>query len=186
MKSTATYQIIRKILAPSFKEHGFHRSKPGALCWRKPLGANFLVVGFETESAGYDPPRGCSFTMELQISPLAELGAWGEQCVRHRLPNILTDEELEQVRILQNRVRSRLNKPTADHWIYQSKTLRLLGIDHYLSQFEQITAWTHPNYKNMLWFQYQDEADVKMWANFILATLPQALQRMEQEFEALT
>jgi hypothetical protein len=185
MKSTETYKIIREVVAPGFKANGFKRAKPGALNWIKPLSETtldstkpeFFLIWFQILSSGYDPPLGCSFTMDFQISALTTPGAWGVGCVTTRLPNVLTDGELERVRIMQNQVRERLHKPNADHWIYQKK---YGDSEHYLSQFDQILAWTHPNYKNMLWFQYQDAADVVTWAEFILELLPTAIERVQQ------
>jgi len=176
MKSAETYKIIRTVVAPWFKSHGFLRSKRGALCWNKKISEDeFFVIWFQTYPS-YDWAAGGSFTMEFQLSTSAQMGAFGDLCVRHRLPNVMTDGELESVRIMQNKVRSKLIKPSRSHWIYQC---RQGMIDHFLGKFEQIESWNQPNYKNLLWFQYKDGQDVNMWAEYILELMPCAIERME-------
>jgi hypothetical protein len=143
------------------------------LGWQKPIGKEFIAFWFQCSQDGWDDFAGSKFIVEFQISKLPELYSGR---LRRRLPRFLKEEELEQVRTMQNRVISKLSKPDRSHYIFEASEE---VVAWYLQRFERIER----PYRNSedIWLRYKDESDAKMWATFVLEVLPRALDDLMKE-----
>jgi hypothetical protein len=133
MKSTEVYAIIRTILGPWCKAHGFKRTSGGILGWYKPIGDLFLVLSFQCFPSGWDSLTGSKFIAEFQISDRPSIGAGIR---RKRLPDFLDDEQREQLIVRQNAVIAKLNPPRPDHMLFK---LPQPLIDMVLDEFKPVT-----------------------------------------------
>lgn len=177
MKSTEVYKIARPVIAPWCKQNGFKRTAGGMLGWVKPVGKDdSLVFWLQCSQSGWDAYAGSSFCVEFQRSASSEIGGGSrfKGDLRELLPYFLTVDELEEVRQMQNRVISKLERPPANHFAYQlpENTLKW-----YLGKFNAVeTAYTNGH---DVWFRYHDVEDVILWAEFVAKRLPRIISRME-------
>ena len=172
MRSTEVYRVSREVLAPWCKAQGFRRARSALLGWYKSADDQYLAFWLRVSQEGWDPYAGSKFTVELQLSERPELG-YG--LLRLRLLELLTDLELAEVWRMQNLVIAKLGKPPTDY--------RALHIDDdvrewYLQKFEPVAeSYTR---SDDTWLRYADEEDVRMWAQFLLRSLPGAVERFHQ------
>jgi len=73
---------------------------------------------------------------------------------------------------LQNRVISKLEKPAPSHPLIRDPGLRAW----YLAKFELLEA--APSSQTDFWLRYRDEDDVRRWAQFVKAALPDILGKL--------
>lgn len=153
MKSREVYRLLHGIVGPWCKAMGFARGR-SLLSYHRPAGAGHEMFWFQCSQSGWDPHAGSKFTLELQWASEPVLGAYASQ--RERFGRLMSGDELEQVRFLQNVVIRDLVPPPADHWIHTAESgLRA----HYLSSF----ARDHEPYgpRDDVWLRYASEADVR-------------------------
>ena len=172
MKSTEVYRIIREVIGPWCKTHGFKRTKGGMLGWYKPVGTSFLVFWFQCGPRHWDDFEGSGFIVEFQASDEPVIGQGGPGCKRERLPELLNDEQLENLRRIQNRVIAQLSPPPKTHPVFQISPEYTRMV---LKEFQPVA-------KNALnihqfWHRYYTVEDVRRWAALILDLLPDTLKR---------
>ncbi len=176
MKSTVTYKTLRDVVAPWTKTAGFKRAGGGMLSYVRaaPGEAGFHTFWFQCSQDGWDAFAGSKFTLEFQEASEPEPGRAGRQS---RFTPLLTADEREQVRFLQNIVIKKLRRPPHDHWAHtlDGETKRW-----YFAKFDLI----HDPFgaADDIWMRYGDEADVRRWAEFLVPLLP----RMLEDFVATT
>jgi hypothetical protein len=172
MKSTEVYRVIRDILKPWCKVHGFKRTKSGMLGWYKQVEGEFLVFWFQCSMDGWDEIVGSKFIVEFQFANEPVIGV-GK--IRKRLPELLEETHLEIVREIQNGIISKLSPPPKDYPVLQ---ISADVTEWYLAKFKPITS----RYKNTddIWLRYKTENDVRQWASFVLDHLPFILQNLRQ------
>lgn len=171
MKSSQVYSAVRAVLSPWCEEHGFRRAKTGMLGWYAPLGNRFVVFWIQCSQDGWDRYAGSRFTIEFQIADIPEPGM-GTQ--RARLPRLLDEGQLEELRQLNNRVITKLRKPDPSYFIFGAEPK---VIDWYLQKFQPVSEPYRPN--EDVWLRYGDEEDVQTWAEWVLGLLPQVLARFQ-------
>jgi hypothetical protein len=165
VKSTEVYSIIRQVLTPWCKQHGFRRTKGGMLGWYKPIGNQFIVLWFQVSQDGWDEYAGSKFVVEFQISDEPLIGAAHNQ--RWRLPKFLNDDDLDCVRRMQNDVIVKLEKPDSNYYVLQ------LGddvVNWYLAKFNPIVE--RYSRTDDIWLRYKEKEDVECWAGFVKEVLP--------------
>ncbi len=179
MKAAEVHKIIRDAWGPWFRLQGYKRLKSGIAGWFHPVDSMYTTLWVQIDWHGWDPYAGSQFAVNLQLSLKPEtwtgmLNRRLPQILTEDQPKLLTDEQLEEVRLMQNHVIAKLRRPPPDYYV--------LHIDDdvnewYLGNFEPITE----PYKHSddVWFRYGDEEDVRMWAGFVLAILPTALPNFE-------
>lgn len=175
MKSTLTYKTLRDVVGPWTKTAGFKRAGGGMLSYvRGAPGAGFHTFWFQCSRDGWDGFAGSKFTLEFQEASEPEPGHSGR---RSRFIPLLTADEREQVRSLQNVVIKKLRLPPRDHWAHtlDGETKKL-----YFAKFDLIRDPLGAN--DDVWMRYADEADVRRWADFLVRLLP----RMIEDFVATT
>jgi hypothetical protein len=176
MKSTVTYKTLRDVVGPWAKTAGFKRGGGGMLSYVRPApsGACFQTFWFQCSQDGWDAFVGSKFTLEFQEASEPQPGHARRRC---RFTPLLTADEREQVRILQNVVITKLRPPPRDHWAH---SLNRQTKKWYFAKFDLIRDPFGAD--DDVWMRYADEADVRRWAEFLVPLLP----RMLQDFAAMT
>lgn len=175
MKSTEVYGILRQILSSLCKELGFKRITGSMLGWQKPFTDRYIVFWFQVSQDGWDEYAGSKFVVEFQISNKPIIGA-GQYNMRWRLPKFLNEEELKQVRQMQNTVIRKLHRPDRNYNIIH------MGDDiakWYMAKFQLITEKYSPT--DDIWFRYKDREDVECWGVFLRDILPKIINSLRKE-----
>jgi hypothetical protein len=172
MKSPEVYGTLRRIIDPWSKSSGFKRKAGGMLSYLRPVAEAFETFWFQCAQGGWDQYTGSQFTLEFQAADDPSPGNGSSRC---RFPGVMTPEELEQVRFLQNVVIRKLRPPPPDHWAH---TLPGDTRKWYFARFDLIREPFQE--RSDIWLRYVDEADVRRWGEFILPLLPGFLARFEE------
>lgn len=177
MKSTMVYNLIREIVQPWAKQAGFKRGSGGMLGYVRSSsdGATFETFWFQCSQDGWDPYAGSKFTLEFQQAP--EPGP-GHGNHRARFNRLLSTEEREQVRLLQNVVIRKLQRPPRDHWAH-SADVNLKR--WYFARFDEDRGPYQES--EDIWLRYAEEVDVRHWAVFLLPLLPKMLENFSTKDE---
>ena len=175
MKSTEVYKILREVLAPWCREHGFKRIKSGMLGWHKRIGQEYLVFWFQCSRDGWDEYAGSKFIVEFQLASEPVIGIGRN---RKRLPALLSKTQLDQVLKIQNEVISKLSPP---HNAYIALHFSSDNAEYYLARFKPEKR----SYRNNddIWLRYHDEENVKKWGLFIKDNLPVILSRFIPDYK---
>jgi len=174
MKSEELYRILRQRLGGWFKDRGFRRSKRGQLGWHR----DSFFLWFQCDKWGWDPHAGSSFFVNVQLSGPPE--PWGGPT--ERLQYFLSELELEEARVLQNRVISKLSPPPPAHMSMLREAFAKTSSDPdaligaLLSQFEPVDYRYRSNQDFSL--RYHDVDDVSEWAAFLFRVLPGILEKV--------
>jgi hypothetical protein len=141
------------------------------LSYLRPLagGPSFLTFWFQCSIAGWELHSGSQFTLEFQESSDPQPGHGTRSC---RFIALLTADEREQVRLLQNEVIKKLRRPPPDHWAHtlngDAKKWYFAGFDLVSSPYQE---------QDDVWMRYVDQADVRRWADFHATMLPRLIDR---------
>ncbi len=170
MKSAEVYRVLRTRMAPYCKENGYRRTDGGMLGWYRSADEMHLTFWCQCSQDGWDGYAGSKFTVEFQWSddPRPGTGTW-----RQRIGRLISDEEREDVRTIQNRVIATLPKPPRDHMFLTDPRLR----SYYEAKFVQIVEPYAAN--EDIWFRYHAKDDVGRWADFVADRLPTLLRVFE-------
>ena len=172
MKSTQVYTIIRDVIGPWAKSVGLKRGTRGMLNYVRSGDGLFHTFWFQCSQDGWDSQTGSKFTLEFQESTKPEPGCAG---TRIRFFRLLSLDEREHLRSIQNSVISRLSPPLRGHC---SHDLEPDAKKWYFEKFELVRQ-PYPDGDDV-WLRYGQDADVRRWAEFILEKLP----RLLDEFNA--
>jgi hypothetical protein len=136
-------------------------------------GKEVLTFWFQCSQDGWDRFTGSQFTVEFQIAP--EPGP-GHGPKRERFFRLLTPDERERVRLLQNRVIEKLEQPPPEHWAHTADP----GLkSFYFAGFTPLTEPYSPSQD--VWLRYVEEADVRQWADFLLPLLPRLIEDFSKQ-----
>jgi hypothetical protein len=171
MKSTEAYGTLRAHLAPVFQGAGFKRAK-GLLSWARHQGGRYLVVWCQVSQFGWDDYAGSQFTVELQLSDEAVVGA--RHVRRQRFPKMLDDSGREAIRAIQNQVIGSLQRPPANHPLLDADE-RTRAV--YLKSFHRIDEPYSEH--DDIWLRYGSKEHLATWAGFIVCHLPACLTHAE-------
>jgi hypothetical protein len=167
VKSQELHRHLQVALGGWFRAHGFVVARRTPLAWyRQPL-----LVWIQLHPHGWDPHSGSSFYVNFQTGSAQ---AWDGPM--RRLQEFLTDEELEEMRALHNRVIPKLTLPPREH--LQALTAFFTKgspdaesiIDAYLSNFKpaEIPYQRHHDVS----LNYWDGEDAQRWGAFLLRVMP--------------
>ena len=95
MRSTEVYRLIQRVVGPWCKQGGFRRVPGGMLGYVRPQDGRFLIFWFQCRQGGWDAYAGSGFVAEFQLSPSTCIGAFGDDCIRGRLPDFLDEPDLD-------------------------------------------------------------------------------------------
>jgi hypothetical protein len=156
-------------LGPGFAAAGFElRTASAAAVWQRPAGREF-TVGWVQPARSPDAFGwyGSRFIIEFRRGTPPRAGVLGPG---FRFCELLSDEERERVRAVQNAVIRRLPPAPA-------RVLRMLDArarDGYLAQGKQVTTAYGPDHD--VWFRYRDEQDLDAWFRLLPVLLPGVLE----------
>lgn len=160
-------KLAYRELSPALADHGFKRA-PGmsGAAWFRPEGEELLLIYFQSSSGNGPGAPGYRFTVEISI---------GSQLVRfggrkgHRIWNLLTFDEREQMRRLENVVKRKLPPPDpAIHGVLKPR-------DPYLEHWTPKETPYDPRMD--VWFRYWDEDDLHVLMGFLGGILPRVVDR---------
>lgn len=172
MKSNEVYRVLRAAIGPWAKAQGFGRAKSGMLAFVRPEPPGFLLFWCQCSQDGWDRYGGSKFTVEFQVSAVDEPGAGGANVKRRRLAALLSANDLERVRPIQNDVIRKLPPPDPEYVAAFPDDVRSWYLAKFAPEVARYTAATD------LWLRYHGEQDVKRWADFLAEVLPSAVVRM--------
>jgi len=98
--SKLLYKTLRDVMAPTLQDAGFRRTTGGMPGWHRE-GVTFW---FQCEKYGWWDDWGSSFTLEFQRGEAGSEPGMGSMLTRRRYFELLDRDELEQVRLENNRV----------------------------------------------------------------------------------
>jgi len=171
MKSTEVYALLKSELGPWFKASGFKRAD-SFLSWSRPHGELHITVWCQVSRDGWDDYAGSKFVVEFQLAREPIVGAGAKR--RQRLASLLTAEQREYARRIENNVISSLKKPPKTH-----PTLHVSPhvTQWYLAKYDAVAA-PYPDGHD-LWLRYARPEHVSHWAQFILPLLPGCVSAVE-------
>ncbi len=154
-----------RLLTPALAEGGFRRaSRMGGAAWVRQQGAELLLLSFQSSMANGPGAPGSRFTVEIAIGTHMARFA-GRR--RQRVWWLLTPDERETVRHLENAVKAKL--PPPDPAIARPHAGPYL--DHWRPRDTPYPANVD------VWFCYWDEADVHALMVFLGDVLPRVAER---------
>ena len=163
MHAREVYASLRARIAPWAKASGFRRGTGGMLSFNRPTPSGFLTFWFQCSRDGWDPLRGSKFTLEFVEAPYAGPGEHGR---RQRFGSLLSADDREQVRTIQDAVIKRLGRPDRRHWIHAAdKAIQ----QYYFAKFEPEPAY---DVNSDIWLRYATASDVQGWVEFLAPRLP--------------
>lgn len=172
VKSADVYRTARLVLAPWFKSNGFKRGTSGMLAWYRPQGDRYLTVWLQVSQWGWSQYDGSQFTMEFQSSADPGPGGGGR---RRRFGSLLTVEQRERLRSMQNEIIAGLVQPTEDVVPWANEP----------GYAETFLPMTEPYGEHHdIWLRYMTPDDVWSWANFLLEALPDMMDRFLGDLSA--
>lgn len=172
MKSIEVYRIAREAFTPWCTAAGFCQTKSNMPGWYKHTDAGYLIFWLQVSQDSWDPYAGSKFVVEFQLAERPEIGH-GQ--LRLRLPQLLSDPELEEVRRMQNLVIAKLSIPPMDYYAWH---INEDVSEAYRRKFEPVAEpYTR---SDDVWLRYAEEEDVRLWVQFLLRTLPTVIERFER------
>jgi hypothetical protein len=170
MKSQLVYSELRDRLNPLFKANGFKRSKT-MLSWVRPHRELFLGAWCQVSHDGWDEYAGSKFVVEFQAGHEPTIGC---SIRRARIGKLLSDSDRETIRAIQNNVIAKLTRPHKDHGLlHAGEDIRAC----YLKKFDPVERPYQQS--DDIWFRYGSQEDVAMWAQFLIAKLPEVFKQIE-------
>jgi hypothetical protein len=180
MKATEVYSIVKADLGPWFKAAGFRIAKNQVLGFSRPLSSGRLVAWFQTDRFGWDAYQGGAFRLLTATFPEDTAMRDYEEAFQY----FLTDEELDQARLVQDEVIASLPVPSESYFTVVAGQFRR-------EQAEQIVATLRQNFQPValpyrwnvdFFLRYHRGEHVRRWCNFLLPLLPRIVQRTEQRW----
>ncbi|WP_172205396.1 hypothetical protein [Niveibacterium sp. COAC-50] len=171
MKSTEVYALLKSELGPWFKAAGFKRADT-FLSWSRPHGNLHITAWCQVSRDGWDEYSGSKFVVEFQLAPDPIVGASATR--RQRLARLLTPEQREAARRIENEVIASLKRPPKTH---PSLHVSPEVTRWYLAKFDTVSA-PYPEGHD-IWLRYAKPEHVSGWAQFILPLLPGCVSAVE-------
>ena len=154
-RSKDLVKVLREGFGQWLKAEGFKRL--GTNNWVQPHGDDHLIVAVQCRQSGWDPRAGNSFTVEFERSrtPTRATGF-----SRQRLWGLLDEMSRREALKLNNQVAQTLPPPDQRFLSELPEEVR----EHYLRSFAPTTATVD---STDVWFNYYDETDAAVWADFM-------------------
>jgi hypothetical protein len=169
--SRELYSLLRERIAPGLKQLGYKRLTGAMLGWTRPFGTEHLAFWFQCDRYGYMQDFGSSFTIEFQVSADTKFAS-GDLLRRERFHTLLSPEDLELVRELNNSVLSSLPEPGPSNPLHHvAPQLRESFVQAYLPEP------TPYDRARDIWLHYFSAGDVRSWAEFLAPRIPGMVER---------
>lgn len=166
LKAPELHKVARSTLGPVLEPLGFRRlPKTSVAAWLRKQDDQWLMLHVQPSSYG-SAADGSQFTIELLLTRQPVLYASGPSV---RLPELMTDEQRERLRRLENRVIAKLPPP-------DPAVLAVLGPD----SGERYLSTRKPRFEpyprgNDIWFRYLDADDAIGHLELCREALPDAI-----------
>ena len=163
--SKAIRKIARDELRPVLTQLGLRPNRrAGGGCATQDSAERLLFRLQLSKWNSVESPDGCEFTAELQVDR-------SEPVAGGRLFTLITDQEREEHRQLQNLVIAKLplDEAELDRLPPEWQADRLVRVAPRLAPYSR---------GEDVWFRYVDEVDVRRWMAFIRRVLPGATERI--------
>lgn len=168
MIAKEVYKILRSVVGPWCKAHGFKPAKSSYVTYVGHGDGAGLLLCFQCHHQGWEKHKGSKFTVWLQRGGGAEL----QPQASNRLTSSLSAQDLEFVRARQNRIISSIPQPPAEYVNDVVKGMERAFNDPapmiaiYLADWQAVEAPYKPT--DDIWFRYFTEEDVRAWALVLL------------------
>jgi hypothetical protein len=169
LKSPGLHKLARQELGPSLTALGFKRTpKASVASWCRPQGERWLVFWFQPATDNDPRSPGYRFTVEFALTerPAVYTGR-----IRKRLARLLTDDEREELRQMENRTIAKLPPPDMAFGNGLPPSMR----EHWLAGWKPRTTPYGPI--EDVWFRHGDEADAEELMRFFRRVMPAAISR---------
>ena len=159
---------LRGPLGPWLAEAGFRRL--GYRGWSRPHADYHLMIAVQASQTGWDVRSGNRFVIEFERSAIRTLSSGFD---RNRIWSLLNrDHRAEAVEIIKEVART---LPPPDPAVVSELPPDLRA--SYLRQWEPDLTVASSD----VWFNYYDEADARVWGEFLARTIGDALERFLSE-----
>lgn len=150
LKASELHRLARSTLGPVLEPLGFRRlPKTSVAAWLRKQDDRWLTLHVQPSSYG-SAADGSQFTVELRLTREPVLYASGQVT---RLPKLMTDDQRERLRHLENRVIAKLPPP-------DPSLLAMLGPDIREAYLDKRKARLEPYSRGMdIWFRHFDAND---------------------------
>jgi hypothetical protein len=167
------YATLRERLSPVLKGAGFKRMKTGKLGWYRPEGSQYAIVLVQCDKWGWFPDFGSRFSIDFELGFEPAPGSCRSVDFMCKFHCLLTPEEREMVRALNNGVLESLPSPGPNNTFHAlgEDGQRLFMLD-YRIRVEPYTENEH------VWLQYFTARDVETWGAFFA----ERIVRMASDF----
>jgi hypothetical protein len=165
IRAAQVYSILKAALGPGLKAAGFKRSKIWTLAWARGTQRGELAFWFQCDRYGWTRELGSRFTLEFQLADDANALS-NNLKKRERFAAFLSDQDLEAVRLLNNKVLDSLPAPAPES--------PLLAIPEHLraALLAAYSPRTEPYSRNQdVWLHYNAHAHIRAWADFLEARI---------------
>lgn len=175
MKSPELHRLLRSQLGEWFRSNGFKRAGHTQSGWYR----GSSLVWFQCYKWGWDQYAGSGVYVNFETQSEPASPTWSGPV--KRLQEFLTAGELEEARVIQNRVISRLKPPPPEYWemvrsMWTKFPSAALMMESALAQFKPVER----SYRNNQDFtlRYFDQDDVGQWCAFLLRLLPRISEEL--------
>jgi hypothetical protein len=169
VKAAELHAAARRVLDGLLAEIGFRRaSKTGTASWLRTEGGRWLLVRFQPSRWNGAHSAGFKFTVELRLADRPVLYAAGPLA---RLPALLSEEDREQLRQMENRVIARLPPPDAASIGSLPASMRSALLADWRPRLRPYRS------DEDIRFRQGDRADLDVLMAFIARVLPAAIHR---------
>lgn len=184
MKPREAYRVLDRELGPWCGEHGFKRARLDPLAYRAVVRPKWLIVGARCDQWGWDPYAGSSVLVEFRFGPSSD----PDGPYPRPLASYLSPDELEYVRVLQNRVIAGRPVPPAEHVVGLERRVRETIEDPELARnmlrafrtrFEPVLEPYRAT--SQIWLRYAGVEDLARWAKLVRAVLPRVIDSARRE-----
>jgi hypothetical protein len=161
IRAAEVYSILKAALGPTLKAAGFKRSKLWTFAWSRSTDEGELAFWFQCDHYGWMRELGSRFTLEFQLSDDAN-SLSNNLGKRERYAAFLSDDDLETVRLLNNKVFESLPDLSPGNPVLAIREdLREALLRTYSSRSE-------PYGRNEdVWLHYYTHAHIRAWADFL-------------------
>jgi hypothetical protein len=167
------HAAARRTLDGPLVEFGFRRvARTRTASWVRAEGSRWLFLWFQPDRWNGTHSAGFRFTVELRLAARPVLYSAGPAA---RLPRLLSVEDREALRQMENRTLARVPPPDVEHWNALPESVRT-----------SLLADWHPRlhpYRGDedVWFRVADRSDLEAVLSFIVRVLPEAIERFVAE-----
>ncbi|MES2072010.1 MAG: hypothetical protein V4488_16760 [Pseudomonadota bacterium] len=172
MKSTEVYSSLKHEMGSVLETLGFKRGR-SFLSWHREYDGQFTVLWCQVSRDGWDSYAGSKFTVEFQRSTEPEPGAPAIR--RKRIGKLLSNDQREEVRRIQNEILSSLRRPPKDNAIFNVSPE---VTKYYLAQFNNIDSPYTAS--DDVWLRYAAPEHVQTWGTLLANLVPLCIQAVEE------